>query len=56
MAQAALAELLARSRPHALAGQYELFKTSATFDGTAKNPQWLGDDVEAVTRLAPVME
>ncbi len=51
-----IADLLARSRPHALDGKYELFKTSATFDGTAKNPQWLGDDVEAVNKLAPVME
>ena len=56
MEQAVLADLLARSRPHALDGRYELFKTSATFDGTAKNPQWLGDDVESVNKLAPVME
>ena len=56
MDRAAVAELLARSRPHALEGKFELFKTSATFDGTAKNPQWLGDDVEAVNALAPVME
>ena len=56
MDHATVAELLARSRPHALEGKFELFKTSATFDGTAKNPQWLGDDVEAVNALAPVME
>ena len=56
MDRATVAELLARSRPHALEGKFELFKTSATFDGTAKNPQWLGDDVEAVNALAPVME
>ncbi len=56
MDRAKVADLLDRSRPHALEGRYELFKTSATFDGTAKNPQWLGDDVEAVSRLAPVME
>ncbi len=56
MDEATVAELLARSRPHALEGKYELFKTSATFDGTAKNPKWLGDDVESVTKLAPVME
>ena len=56
MDRAKVAELLARSRPYALEGKYELFKTSATFDGTAKNPKWLGDDVEAVTKLAPVME
>ncbi len=56
MDRAAVSNLLDRSRPHALEGKYELFKTSATFDGTAKNPQWLGEDVEAVTELAPVME
>ena len=56
MDRAAVAELLARSRPYALEGKFELFKTSATFDGTAKNPQWLGDDVGAVNALAPVME
>ena len=56
MDRATVAELLARSRPYALEGKFELFKTSATFDGTAKNPQWLGNDVEAVNALAPVME
>ncbi len=56
MNKARVAELLARSRPHAIEGKYELFKTSATFDGTAKNAQWLGDDVESVAKLAPVME
>ncbi len=56
MDRAAISDLLDRSRPHALEGKYELFKTSATFDGTAKNPQWLGEDVEAVNELAPVME
>jgi len=55
MGRVAVAELLARSRPYALAGKYELFKTSATFDGTAKNASWLGDDVEAVTKLAPLL-
>ncbi len=56
MDQAAVAELLDRSRPYALDGKYELFKTSATFDGTAKNARWLGEDVDAVQALAPVME
>ena len=56
MDRAAVGELLARSRPFALEGKYELFKTSATFDGTAKNSEWLGDDVEGVSELAPVME
>ena len=56
MDKAAVAELLSRSRPYALEGKYELFKTSATFDGTAKSAEWLGDEVEAVQQLAPVME
>ncbi len=34
--------LLARTRSAAVTGKYELFKTTAHFDGTAKNPQWLG--------------
>ena len=56
MDKAMISELLARSRPYALEGKFELFKTSATFDGTAKNAEWLGNDVETVTKLAPVME
>ena len=56
MEKAKVGELLARSRPHALEGKYELFKTSATFDGTAKNSQWLGEDVDSVLELAPAME
>jgi predicted aldo/keto reductase-like oxidoreductase len=56
MDKTAISELLARSRPYASEGKFELFKTSATFDGTAKNAEWLGDDVETVTKLAPVME
>ena len=56
MDQATVAELLSRSRPYALEGKYELFKTSSTFDGTAKNSSWLGEDVAAVQKLAPVME
>ncbi|WP_245504210.1 hypothetical protein [Lichenihabitans psoromatis] len=56
MDKAAVAELLSRSRPYALDGKYELFKTSSTFDGTAKNAKWLGDDVSGVQDLAPTME
>src|ERR1700729_1643183 len=36
------APILARTRDAALEGRYELFKTSAQYDGTAHNPQWLG--------------
>ncbi|KST60738.1 aldo/keto reductase [Methylobacterium sp. GXS13] len=56
MDKAAVAELLSRAKPYALEGKYELFKTSATFDGTAKNAAWLGEDVQSVKKLAPTME
>ncbi|VVB48599.1 Aldo/keto reductase family protein (fragment) [Beijerinckiaceae bacterium RH AL1] len=56
MDKSRVAELLGRSRPYALEGKYELFKTSATFDGTAKNAKWLGDESESVQKLAPTMK
>ena len=34
--------LLARTATAAENGEFELFKTTPTFDGTAHNPQWLG--------------
>jgi predicted aldo/keto reductase-like oxidoreductase len=35
------AALLARTAQAAVSGKYEQFKTTARFDGTAKNPKWL---------------
>ena len=37
-----LAALLSQTAPLAATGQYEQFKTSANFDGTAHHPEWLG--------------
>ena len=37
-----VAALLARTAPAAADGQFEPFKTTTGFDGTAHNPQWLG--------------
>jgi aryl-alcohol dehydrogenase-like predicted oxidoreductase len=34
--------LLGKTRQAALSGQFELFKTTSRFDGTAKNPHWMG--------------
>jgi aryl-alcohol dehydrogenase-like predicted oxidoreductase len=56
MDKAAVAELLERSKPYALEGKFELFKTTSIFDGTAKNSDWLGEDAESAQELAPVME
>ena len=46
------AALLAKTKPLAESGQYELFKTSAHFDSTAHHPEWLGDQLPHVTQLA----
>jgi predicted aldo/keto reductase-like oxidoreductase len=37
-----LATILAKTAPLAAQGEFEPFKTSTDFDGTAHNPQWLG--------------
>jgi len=42
MDAATVTALLARTAPAAANGEYEKFKTSAQFDGTAKHPEWLG--------------
>jgi aryl-alcohol dehydrogenase-like predicted oxidoreductase len=39
--EAKVSALLARTAEAAKRGEYELFKTSMQFDGTAKNPHWL---------------
>ncbi len=42
MSQTQVAGLLGRTREAASMGQFELFKTTPHFDGTAANPKWLG--------------
>ncbi len=42
--QAAVAALMDKSRVAASRGEFELYKVSNHFDGTAQNPQWLGYD------------
>ena len=42
MNQEEIAALLARTASAASQGQFELYKTSADFDGTAHNPHWMG--------------
>jgi aryl-alcohol dehydrogenase-like predicted oxidoreductase len=41
MDRAAKQSLLARTAPAAAAGEWEKYKTSGTFDGTAQHPWWL---------------
>jgi aryl-alcohol dehydrogenase-like predicted oxidoreductase len=42
MTQEQVTALLDRTRGAAADGRFELFKTTAHFDGTAANPKWLG--------------
>ena len=42
MSQAQVSGMLEKTREAAQAGRFELYKTSAHFDGTAANPKWLG--------------
>lgn len=53
MTREQIAQLLAKTKEVALAGKYELFKTSSHFDSTAKHPDWLGGDTPEVQKLAP---
>jgi aryl-alcohol dehydrogenase-like predicted oxidoreductase len=42
MDQQEVAAILAKTKEAAMTGKFELFKTSSHFDGTIKNPSWLG--------------
>jgi predicted aldo/keto reductase-like oxidoreductase len=37
-----VAAILAKTKEAAMTGEFELFKTSSHYDGTIKNPSWLG--------------
>jgi uncharacterized protein len=42
MDQQQVATILAKTKAAAMTGRFELFKTSSHYDGTIKNPSWLG--------------
>ena len=45
--------LLRKTRAAAAKGEFEPFKTSSIFDGTAENPEWLGEEPPAIRELIP---
>jgi len=53
MSEQEVSALLAKTKEVAMAGKYELFKTSSHFDSTAKHPDWLGGEAPQVQELAP---
>ena len=53
MSDQSLQTLLAKTGSAAANGVFEPFKTSSIFDGTAVNPEWLGEEPEEIQRLMP---
>jgi len=53
MSDRELEPLLARTASAAAEGEFEPFKTTSLFDGTAEHPDWLGPEPERVQRLVP---
>ena len=45
--------LLRKTQGAAAKGEFEPFKTSSIFDGTAGNPEWLGDEPREIRELVP---
>ena len=45
--------LLAKTAGAAARGDFEPFKTSSIFDGTAQNPEWLGEEPQRIQQLMP---
>lgn len=45
--------LLAKTAQAAARGEFEPFKTSSIFDGTAQNPEWLGEEPLRLQQLMP---
>src|ERR687886_771002 len=43
--------LLAKTAEAASRGEFEPFKTSSIFDGTAQNPDWLGEEPQRIQQL-----
>jgi aryl-alcohol dehydrogenase-like predicted oxidoreductase len=48
-----LTALLSRTATAAARGEFEPFKTSSIFDGTAQNPAWLGEEPQRLQDLMP---
>jgi aryl-alcohol dehydrogenase-like predicted oxidoreductase len=45
--------ILQKTRDAAARGEFEPFKISSIFDGTASHPEWLGEEPERLRRLMP---
>ncbi len=53
MTKAQAKAILAKTAKAASRGEFELFKTTSVFDGTARNPKWLGEEPQRVQQVMP---
>jgi aryl-alcohol dehydrogenase-like predicted oxidoreductase len=51
MSEAEVKAILAKTKPAAMRGEFEPFKTSSIFDSTATHPDWLGEEPKHVRDL-----
>jgi aryl-alcohol dehydrogenase-like predicted oxidoreductase len=51
LSEAQVNNLLAKTAQAASRGEYELFKTTSVYDGTAAHPEWLGEEPPKVQRV-----
>ena len=51
MSDEQVSSLLAKTKKAAARGEFELFKTTSVYDGTASNPEWLGEEPPEVQRV-----
>src|SRR5689334_14356299 len=51
MSDEQVSALLAKTEEAAARGEFELFKTTSVYDGTASNPEWLGEEPPEVQRV-----
>ena len=51
MSEDEVSNLLNRTAKSAARGEYELFKTTSIYDGTAVHPEWLGEEPPEVKRV-----
>jgi aryl-alcohol dehydrogenase-like predicted oxidoreductase len=54
LSEAQVRALLAKTEKAAARGEFELFKTTSIYDGTAAHPEWLGEEPPEVQRVMQV--
>ena len=53
MSEEQVKTILSKTKQSASRGEFELFKTTSVYDGTATHPEWLGEEPPAVQSVMP---